>query len=372
MDEEEFPATGLTIMLGVILPLPNIFILFFKVFRCQKFGNILNFFHCIFTNLLLAMLISMYQKGLLVMLIIWIIHLVINIIIECKCKCKYSLFQEWCEMDHNFISKYYCEKSVDNIDEIIAKYRRKPPIIYMEGKASHEESRTVLDEFEIHKIIVTRDGTTTENYEKCHIKTHYSDWGLVEEGGGQFLDIPGNPSNFYARKTQKRTVITSQQKITIQYGSWIDKTEVPKIPNASKVNVHFYLKFCLSEEDQRSTEMLINGTKNKLQQKDLDSEVKQVNTIDDFKETVEYTKNLNCIDCMQKFKSTYCYRILWAINLLTGYSFFVETIFLPSEKDVSITIKKEIFRDVIPSAIEWGKEDTRWDIYDQNNSDKIP
>ena len=225
--------------LGLILALPNILFQIIRKLSNKMTASINTIFMNILLNFTYANLIGYYlikfgdEKNFLIGIILGSIYAAL---------CLFNLcFQAGGYHTYFDVIFNLCNK-LDNsipLSQMISNNRKLYPSIRVGCVAKHEESREVWEEYEEYQVEVTRtetetddEGNTTsrevfDHYETRSrlMKTHYSNWGRVDRGGGHFVNEPHLRYNYFEKRTEHRTVETWRKEEDYRYKSWQDDTK---------------------------------------------------------------------------------------------------------------------------------------------------
>ena len=140
---------------------------------------------------------------------IYIIACFVFLIMQCICK-KRMYF----DVIFNLYTKLDDSRS---FHELVSYNRKVPPKIVVKAQAQHEESKEVWEEYKyvqynIYEYTTTYHGSfkitdkklSSTETKKEYIKTHYSPWKRVKEGGGKFNGIPGGLDSKYVKRVEKK------------------------------------------------------------------------------------------------------------------------------------------------------------------------
>ena len=233
-------------------------------------------------------------------------------------------------------------KIVDSksLNEVINYNRKLYPKVMVGCSAQHEESREIWDEYKVIKEEVNRveeyrddDGHlhTEKKFshfetKKIFIKSHYSNWGRVDEGGGRFLSPPGKASHKYEERTETRTVETFRKELEYKYTSWQDNTEnINNIKYCPIIDVYFSHIFYFDETSENILAKMKRELKSEAYKYDTNIKSYEIFTVPNF----SYT-HVCCLDKdeYQRIKNKYNNKkgyIMWTISFLLGYSSIFET-----------------------------------------------
>lgn len=351
---------------GIAFCLPNIVILVYKLIERGSSSTLYSFIHSILLNLFYTfllydlMLCQRMLLGSIITLVLVIANFGLNIMFLFYCQdldCAYdcNLFLEAkrvCRIDNEAEHFYY----------VIDEDRSMPPTVKIEVKASHEESREVWSESERGTRTTwqedqygNRSNFSTSSYE-THIATHYSKWGRTEDGGGFFRSIPGDPTNFYKKSVEKRTVTEWTNTYTVNFQTWEDQTLPFKVPHNALTYVFIDPKYVASDKDRTFMAETERAVRNEGYKHDSHVVVNTKYDVPGLIKIGYMGSKYGCFSCMMSFGGTFFSKILFGILFLMGYSFFYESLFNFKFEVEHVNITKYISRDNNLRA-KWGERD---------------
>jgi hypothetical protein len=254
-----------------------------------------------------------------------------------------------------------------NFEKVYKKDRTLPPNAEIEAGESHMESREVWTEIDKFKILEWKEnehgiqvGKTKVEHRENVIKVHYSEWGWVDDGGGHFTEIPGDPTHHYEKRTETRRMNEWNKKFDLSFQTWEDQTEEFVIPQADLVHINIKPKYVASDQDIHWLNCEVNKKKN------LADNFKNAHA-DAYFNTAGFVKHgytgsrYGRFVCMSKFGRSCIFKLLWFISFLVGYSFCVESIFLFTPKEYYTTVTKRVSTKNDLRA-KWGERDECFEI----------
>ena len=348
-------------LIGLALALPNIIMYILRKVRNKMAASAFTLFMNIILNFsygnLIGYLVKLGGKSSKILgFSLLFLYISICLIIlywqhECECKCSYF------EVIYNLCRKIEDSKS---LQEILSYNRKLHPIIKIGCYAQHKESREVWEEYEEYQVEIYREKTTYytdgthktkkyfDHYEtrERYIKTHYSKWKRVDEGGGHFYHAPGSPNNIYKKSTETKTVETWREELEYKYRSWQDDTEnLSDIKYCSIVEAFFSYQMNF---DQTSLNIL-SKMKSELYNEGLtyDTDVHTYEKFDVPDFNYMHTCSLNDFE-YQRIKNKYgnCFGYtIWITSFVLGYSSIFDAYSKYEKGKEKIIITKSISND---------------------------
>ena len=154
--------------------------------------------------------------------------------------------------------------------ELVSYNRKVPPKIVVKAQAQHEKSREVWEEYKyvqynVYEYTTTYHGpfkitdkklSSTET-KKEYIKTHYSPWKRVKEGGGKFNGIPGGLDSKYVKRVEKKTVATWLGEKEYKYKSLHNENiSITNLEYCSIVEASFSYNLVFVKESKNKIELI--------------------------------------------------------------------------------------------------------------------
>ena len=193
---------------------------------------------------------------------IYIIACFVFLIMQCICK-KRMYF----DVIFNLYTKLDDSRS---FHELVSYNRKVPPKIVVKAQAQHEESKEVWEEYKyvqynVYEYTTTYHGpfkitdkklSSTET-KKEYIKTHYSPWKRVKEGGGKFNGIPGGLDSKYVKRVEKKTVATWLGEKEYKYKSLHNENiSITNLEYCSIVEASFSYNLVFVKESKNKIELI--------------------------------------------------------------------------------------------------------------------
>jgi len=244
-----------------------------------------------------------------------------------------------------------------SLDEMVSINRKLCPDIRVYCVAQHQESREVWEEYEsyespVYKTVTTTDfegNQTTEevldHYETNyrHIKTYYSEWGRVDQGGGVFKEDPVTVYDRIDKNVEYKTVVKWKKELEYKYKSWQDNTEnINNVKYCSIIKANFTYKIFF---DQESTNQ-INKMKKELYDEgityDTDVKTNDIFTVPEFHSNHTCLLNESEYEKIQRKYGNACGYIFWFLLFILGYSSILEAYSRYETGQVQILIKKYV------------------------------
>ena len=344
------------LIVGIVLSLPNIILQILRRCRNQMTSSCFNFSMNILCHIVYGSLISeIYGIGDGSFIMTQVLGILYAFI------CFFCLLIALCGGPKTIYSVIYnlCKKLDDSktLQDIVSYNRKLPPKICVRAIASHQESREVWTEYEEYDKPLYRtetttndDGTTSyrevfDHYEKDEriVRTHYSEWDRVDNGGGKMIGIPGTSYNRYEKSVEYRTVETWRQTKEYQYNSWQDETKsLSNIKYCSIIKAKFENKFSFDSDASNCIQQIKDELYEKGKTYDTDVSNKSIYTCPGLIE--QHNCSLNDEE-YQKIKKRFgngCGYFWWFILFLLGYNSMFEAFARYEVGHENITISKYI------------------------------
>ena len=355
------------IIVELVLAAPNLLISIIKLVQCKKVSTFFSFLHCIAVNTFYTfMIFDLKGFGKLTMASYIILGIIGGLLLlntwicpcgPCTCCSEQNICAATCEI---------WDRGYPEYEDCVKENRSLPPKLIINTKASHEESRQVWVEKQLWEKIEYKEDEDGRKFDEKvvgrevkELRTHYSPWGRVDEGGGQFTENPGCEGSYYDKHTETRTVYELDRNTDVSFNTWEDQTEDLELPNEPYILVKFYPKYTTSPQDNWK----IEGLKNKLKREGgkYDSTVTTGSffSVPGFRDYGYAGYKLDRFICMAKFGNSFFFKLLYFIGFVTGYSFLLESLLVVKFNEQHLYIIKH-FSSKDDLRVQWGEKDDRF------------